>query len=429
MKNNEGMLNRFHEVRQRTEELCKTLEIEDYVIQAMPDASPAKWHLAHTTWFFETFLLSEHVRGYQPVCREYNYLFNSYYNTVGPQWNRPSRGDLSRPTVGEVREYRRQIDAQVHRYLESLDPDSLDRLIPLLELGLNHEQQHQELLLTDIKYNFSINPLRPALIEPTEIREPPKPAPLKWIDVPGGQYSVGYPGPKTTFSFDNELPSHAVLLRDFRVANRLTTCAEYLEFIEDAGYQTPQLWLSDGWDRLYRENWRAPLYWEKLDGSWGIKTLSGFRAILPSEPVCHVSYFEADAFATWAGKRLLTEFEWEIASGASRPAPGEGNFAEDGIFHPEPLVFEGEGNRPAQIFGDVWEWTASAYLPYPGFKPAAGAVGEYNGKFMSGQMVLRGGSAVTARDHIRSTYRNFFQPEKRWQFSGIRLADGPWYPE
>jgi ergothioneine biosynthesis protein EgtB len=291
-----------------------------------------------------------------------------------------------------------------------------------MELGLHHEQQHQELLLTDIKYNFSINPLRPVFQEDPDFEPSEKPAAVEWIEFAGGRHKVGHPNPDTAFCFDNELPFHEILLQNFRIASRLTTCAEYLEFIEDGGYQTPQLWLSDGWDKVGSENWQAPLYWEKTEGAWGVMTLSGFREISLAEPVCHVSYFEAEAFATWAGKRLPTEYEWEIAASTHNPSTTEGNFAEDAIFHPRPAPGHGE-NQPSQMLGDVWEWTASAYLPYPGFQAAAGAVGEYNGKFMSGQMVLRGGSTATPRDHIRITYRNFFQPEKRWQFSGIRLAE------
>jgi ergothioneine biosynthesis protein EgtB len=423
MSNLQDLRGRFQQVRRRSEELCKTLETEDFVVQAIPDVSPPKWHLAHTTWFFETFLLSKYLVDYEPVCPEYGLLFNSYYNAVGPQWHRASRGHLSRPTVSEVRDYRRQVDASVQDLFERIEDSHLLDFCSLMELGLNHEQQHQELLLTDIKYNFSINPLRPVLRDASESVRPVASAAIHWIDVSGGRYQVGQRS-SGSFCFDNELPCHEVLLQDFRIASRLTTCAEYIEFIEEGGYETPQFWLSDGWDWVCREHCKAPLYWEKIEGSWGLMTLSGFREVLPSEPVCHVSHFEADAFATWAGKRLLTEFEWEVAAEAFRPVADEGNFADDEVFHPVPAVSE-DGVRLAQMLGDVWEWTASAYLPYPGFRPGAGAIGEYNGKFMSGQMVLRGGSTATPRDHIRNSYRNFFQPEKRWQFSGIRLGEGP----
>ncbi len=411
----------FLEVRTRSEALARPLEIEDYGLQSMPDASPPKWHLAHTTWLFETFLLQPFLPGYRPFHPQFGYLFNSYYEAVGARHPRPQRGLLSRPTVREVYAYRSHVDAEMQRLLES--PGSAwTEFEPLLTLGLHHEQQHQELFLTDLKHGFSVNPLRPAYAA----GRPDAPAgstPLAWVPFSGGVHEIGFPAAQEgEFCFDNETPRHRVYLQDYRLASRLVTCGEYRQFMVDGGYRRPEWWLSEGWRTVQERGWTAPLYWEERDGEYRQMTLHGMRPVDPDEPVCHVSYFEADAFARWAGKRLPTEAEWEHAAESLSPlGPTEGNFVESGHFHPVPAGAEGEGLR--QFFGDVWEWTASPYVPYPGFRPATGAVGEYNGKFMCNQFVLRGGSCATPRSHIRATYRNFFPPDARWQFTGLRLAD------
>jgi ergothioneine biosynthesis protein EgtB len=382
----------------------------------MPDVSPTRWHLAHTTWFFETFVLTARpdYRVYHP---EFNYLFNSYYNTVGPQFARPRRGLLSRPGLGEVRQYRQYVDEQMLRLLanEALSAQTAS----IVELGLHHEQQHQELMLTDIKHVFSCNPLWPAYRE-DEIPVSGAVAASNWIHFGEGIYRIGHDGPG--FAYDNESPRHRQFLEAFQIAGRLVTCGEYLQFIEDGGYRRPELWLSAGWQHACQEGWEAPLYWVRRDGTWSVFTLAGLRELDPAQPVCHVSYFEADAYATWAGYRLPTEAEWELAS---EQVPIEGNFADRLLdqaraVHPNSTA---PGNAdPAQMFGDVWEWTSSPYAPYPGFRIADGALGEYNGKFMCNQYVLRGGSCATSHNHMRRTYRNFFPPDARWQFSGIRLA-------
>ena len=403
----------YTRVRGFTEELCRPLTAEDACLQSMPDVSPTKWHLAHTTWFFETFVLGSFARDFEPdpVCR---YLFNSYYEAVGERHPRPERGLLSRPSLDEVRSYRARIDGEMSARLRR--GELPDEALSLVELGLHHEQQHQELILTDIKHVFSRNPLRPALA-PQESRASASSVPdTGWVDFSGGLFPVGHDG--TGFHFDNEAPRHRVFLEPFRLGTRLVTNGEYRAFLEDEGYDRPDLWLSDGWDTVRREGWQAPLYWEEREGAWWLLTLSGMRPVEDAEPVCHVSYYEADAFARWSGARLPTEAEWETAAA---PEPVEGNFVESRLFHPAP---PGGNGRPRlrQAFGDVWEWTSSAYLAYPGFRPAPGAVGEYNGKFMCNQFVLRGGSCATPRSHVRATYRNFFPPAVRWQFTGIRLA-------
>ena len=405
----DSLAQRYGEVRARTLALCATLQDEDMVIQSMPAASPSKWHLAHTTWFFEQFLLARDPR-YQPYNRDWGYLFNSYYQTVGPMHERSQRGLLSRPTVAEILRYRTVVDERMHALLAS-DTDSGTRSLTLL--GLNHEQQHQELLLTDIKHALWTHPLRPAFRPARHLRPPATPAlALDFLLGVEGLAEIGWQG--KGFAFDNETPRHKTWLAPHTLANRLVTNGEYLEFIRAGGYREPNLWLAEGWDAVRAGNWQHPLYWgDGLDTEY---TLDGTQALDPLQPVCHVSHFEADAFARWAQARLPTEAEWEML--ASR-YPITGNFAESGALHPQRAPDQAGA---VQLYGDVWEWTASPYVSYPGFKPPAGAIGEYNGKFMSSQMVLRGGSCVTPQSHIRASYRNFFHPGERWQFMGIRLA-------
>jgi ergothioneine biosynthesis protein EgtB len=406
----------FRRIRDASVALCQPLEDEDYVVQSMPDASPAKWHLAHTTWFFEEFVLRRDLEGYRCYDERFRYLFNSYYNTVGPMHERPNRGLLSRPTVAEVLAYRTHVDEQMQGLLA--DPGAGAAIVTL---GLNHEQQHQELLLTDIKHLFSCNPLAPIYQAREESAWRAAPA-LSFAQFPGGLVEIGHVG--SAFCFDNEQPRHRLYLQPFQLANRPVTNAEFGEFVRSGGYEQPTLWLSDGWAVVQREHWRRPLYWaESLEQEF---TLSGVRAINPHAPVCHVSYYEADAFARWANARLPSEAEWEVAA-CTAAAPLRANFLEEGHWHPIPATAahaELPQQSPAllQMFGDVWEWTQSPYSPYPGFRPLEGALGEYNGKFMVNQLVLRGGSCATPASHIRPTYRNFFAPAARWQFSGLRLA-------
>jgi ergothioneine biosynthesis protein EgtB len=402
---------RFREIRSQSERLCAPLAVEDYVVQSMPDVSPPKWHLAHTTWFWETFLLQPNVPDYRPFHPRYNYLFNSYYEAVGKRHPRPERGLLSRPTVDEIYRYRAYVDDEMDRLLAagSLGAEAE----ALVELGLHHEQQHQELLLTDLKYNLGINPLRPAYRSLPIPPERAAPA-LEWLDFEGGMEPLGVEG--EGFYFDNEGPRHETWVRPFRLASRPVTCGEYLEFMADGSYSNARYWLSDGWRTVNERGWEAPLYWEQADGEWWIFTLSGMRPVDPNEPVTHISFYEADAYARWAGRRLPLESEWETAA---RDLPLKGNFVDADLLHPAPAT----GVGLQQMFGDVWEWTASPYVPYPGYRSAEGPVGEYNGKFMCNQLVLRGGSCATPASHIRPSYRNFFPPEARWQFTGVRLAD------
>ena len=409
-----SLLEKYLAVRQTSMHLCAPLSIEDHSLQPMPDASPAKWHLAHTTWFFETFVLSEYAEDYRPFQGEFRNLFNSYYNAVGDRPLRALRHVLSRPGLGEVHAYRDYTDeAMVHLLSNQAAPAALD----LVLLGMNHEQQHQELIVTDVKNGLWTNPLRPAYRAAREGATATQPiSQLEWRAFGGGIYTVGFQG--TGFKFDNEGPPHDVYLTPFRLASRLTTNADYLDFMSDGAYRRAELWLSDGWDCVRNNQWNAPLYWEQRDGQWWHYTVEGMKPVAINEPVCHVSYYEADAFARWAGGRLVTEFEWEVAG---RSCAVAGNLLETGALHPRTAE---PHEHPAQMFGDVWEWTGSAYLPYPNFKPAAGAVGEYNGKFMCNQIVLRGGSCATPQSHIRASYRNFFPPHARWQFTGIRLAHG-----
>jgi ergothioneine biosynthesis protein EgtB len=409
------LLEHYRRIRRQSEAICQPLETEDYVVQTMTDMSPAKWHLAHTSWFFETFVLEPLVPGYRVFHPDYRHLFNSYYMSVGPMHRRPERGFLSRPTVKEVYAYRKHVDEHMEAFLAGAGDERLDACGPLVVLGLNHCQQHQELMLTDLKHMFSRNPLVPAYrsLDPGPDHDAPAHA---WLEFEEGVRYLGHGG--KGFCFDNEMPQHRVFLEAFRLGSRPVTSGEYLEFMEAGGYREPGLWLSDGWYAVQENDWEAPLYWIRKDGTWWQFTLGGLRRVRASEPVCHVSYYEADAYARWAGARLPTEAEWEIAAGA---AAVTGNLLETDALHPVAAADDG-GTGPRQLFGDVWEWTQSAYSPYPGYRPPAGALGEYNGKFMSGQMVLRGGSCATPRDHIRKTYRNFFAPASRWQFMGLRLA-------
>ena len=402
------LLDRYQQVRQVSEKICQPLAIEDYTIQSMPDVSPPKWHLAHTTWFFETFLLLPYLPGYTVFHPQFGYLFNSYYEAVGARHPRHQRGLLSRPTVAEVYRYRAHVDRAMMELLCLVQhPDLADLLI----LGLHHEQQHQELLLTDIKHILALNPLHPIYrddLQPPTFTD----STFQWLKYSGGLYSIGHQGDE--FAFDNESPRHQTYLQDYKLGNRLVTNGEYLEFIQTGGYQEAKYWLAEGWATVQAHQWRFPLYWELIDNDWYVMTLGGLQRVDERKPVCHVSFYEADAYATWKGKRLPTEAEWEIAT---IDLTQTGNFLDSDYLDPTPA-----NNLHHQFFGDVWEWTQSAYLPYPGFQIADGAIGEYNGKFMCNQMVLRGGSCVTSANHIRPTYRNFFPPSTRWQFSGIRLA-------
>ncbi|HVK19389.1 MAG TPA: ergothioneine biosynthesis protein EgtB [Fimbriiglobus sp.] len=410
-----SLLAAYRAVRAAAEKLCEPLEPEDYQLQPVPEASPAKWHLAHTSWFFETFVLAPHLPGYQPFHPAYAYLFNSYYEAVGSRHPRPERGMLSRPTVGEVYRYRAHVDRAMSQYLAGQEGDLAGDMAAVVELGLHHEQQHQELILTDLKLALSRNPLNPVYHPSPAEPEPTDPGPADWVRFPGGLVEIGHDG--VGFAFDNEGPRHKVYLRPFALASRPVTVGEYRAFLTDGGYVRPELWLSDGWAARKSHDWFTPLYWQRDGDRWGEFTLGGLHDLLDGEPVCHVSFYEADAFARWAGERLPTEAEWEVATAGLDPTAG--NFADDGAFHPRAVSSDG---GLSQMFGDCWEWTASPYAAYPGYRPAAGALGEYNGKFMCNQLVLRGGSCASPRGHLRATYRNFFPPEARWQFSGIRLA-------
>ncbi|MBZ5521534.1 MAG: ergothioneine biosynthesis protein EgtB [Acidobacteriia bacterium] len=416
LKPAEALLGHYKAVRRQTDLLAAPLSPEDQMVQAGPQTSPTKWHLAHATWFFETFVLTSHLTGYRPFHPLFRSLFNSYFNTAGVPPEKSMRNALSRPSLDQVRMYSRYVDDSIQNLLQSAGISQ--EVMKLVELGIHHEQQHQELLVTDIKNAFWVNPLRPAYQGNTapamgaETAPPQKPQAYA-----EGLYDVG--AQLDQFSFDHERPRHKIFLQPFRFAVRLVTCGEYMAFIEDRGYSRPEFWLADGWKAVQAGDWKAPMYWEKSGQEWKVFTCFGARKLNEQEPVCHVSYYEADAFARWAGARLPTEFEWEVAASQVKP---EGNLLEDGHFHPS-VARAGEGDQPVQVFGDVWEWTASSFQPYPGFKPAPGAVGEYNGKFMCNQMVLRGGSCATARSHVRASYRKYLSPDARWQFSGIRLAD------
>jgi ergothioneine biosynthesis protein EgtB len=409
----EPLARRFTEIRETTLALAEPLSAEDCAVQSMEDASPTKWHLAHTTWYFETFVLEPALGGYRPFHPVFRGLFNSYYQRVGGQHPRPQRGLLTRPPLSEIVRYRTHVERRVLDWLHgSPEPPLLD----LFVLGLHHEQQHQELLLMDIKHAFSCNPLRPAYraLAPPE-RGDEKPA--QWSAWSGGLAEIGHRG--GSFGFDNEFPCHRVCLEPFEIASRLATNGEYLAFMSDGGYRRPELWLSDGWALAERAGWQSPLYWQRDGENWQEFTLAGMRPLRAESPVAHLSYYEADAFARWSGARLPSEAEWEVWAVRQ---PSAGNFLESGHLHPIPARPSSTEDGPSQLFGDLWEWTRTAYGPYPGYRVPAGAVGEYNGKFMCNQLSLRGGACVTPADHIRATYRNFFYPHQRWEFAGVRLA-------
>jgi ergothioneine biosynthesis protein EgtB len=421
----EALTRRYRRVRALTEELAAPLSAEDQTVQSMADVSPTKWHRAHTTWFFETFVLGPFAAGYAPYDPAYGFLFNSYYEAVGERYPRPRRGVVTRPGIAEVAAYRAAVDESMERFLDA-PPDAT--VADLVELGLHHEHQHQELLLMDIKHVLSCNPTLPAYAldkdgsDDAPVADGPGAASPRWIEHDGGLVEIGHDG--SGFGFDNEFPRHVVYLEPFAISSAPVTCGQWLAFIDDGGYERADLWLSDGWATVCAEGWEAPQYWRRHPGGsdWRVFTLTGERAVDPDEPVVHVSYYEADAFARWSGGRLPTEAEWEaVAAGPGAPAGPGGNGGVSGFLgswalHPRPI-----GPEPS-LFGEVWQWTSSAYSAYPGFHPAPGAVGEYNGKFMVGQYVLRGGCCVTPDDHVRASYRNFFPPASRWAFSGLRVA-------
>ena len=409
-------------VRQHSEQLCSPLLTEDYGLQAMPSTSPAKWHLAHTTWFFETFLLKPYAPDYQVFHRDFEYLFNSYYNGIGRLFPRHQRGLLSRPTVTEVYEYRRHVDAALSKLLDAMPPSDSEDITARLELGCHHEQQHQELLLTDLKYCWFQNPLYPAYREaPLPVSESPQA--LTWQNFDAQLQAIGH-NIRDGFCFDNEIPRHQQYVEGFRIANRLVSNGEFLEFMADGGYEQPDLWLADGWAALSsnetaRSQPLSPLYWQQRDGRWMEYTLHGMAELDPNLPACHLSAYEADAFARWKGCRLPTEFEWEVSSANHPVGPARQTTATQRLVHPHSA---GGSTLKNDLTGSLWQWTSSAYSPYPGYKTAAGALGEYNGKFMANQLVLRGGSVATSPGHYRHSYRNFFYPPDQWQFTGVRLA-------
>lgn len=422
----EQLASRLFATRRLSLSLAEPLSAEDMAAQAMEEASPTKWHLAHVTWFFETFVLKPHLAGYRLFDESFNFCFNSYYEALGARQPRAARGLLTRPSAQQVMDYRVHVDEGLERLAaDGFEPES--DLARLVEIGINHEQQHQELLLTDILALFALNPLRPAYRQsrtraPLAAVMPSDPERPGWVDYPGGIVKIGHDG--KGYAWDNESPRHDALVHPFGLADRLVTNGAWLAFMEDGGYRTASLWLADGWATVKREDWRSPLYWEEHGNGWHMMTLDGLIPVEKDAPVCHVSYYEADAFARWAGHRLPTEFEWETAGSA---LPVAGNTLGSGALRPMPVSDapardQGPSGRPRQMFGDVWEWTQSAYLPYPGYRPPVGAIGEYNGKFMVSQQVLRGASCATPDGHSRPTYRNFFYPDQRWQFSGVRLA-------
>ena len=411
----DSLLKSYKKVRAFSHKLAKPLSNEDYVVQSMPDVSPTKWHLAHTSWFFEAFVLSKTINKYRSLHPQYNFLFNSYYVQVGERHSRPKRGLISRPTVDEVYEYRNYVDKNMLKLFKNLDDKKYAKIAEVIEIGIHHEQQHQELIVTDIKHVLSENPLFPVYKKSPENKKKSEKSKYSWIEFEGGIHSIGNEG--DSFGYDNEFPVHKTYVEPFSLASRLVTNGEYLEFIKDSGYSKPELWLSDGWNTVSLNNWSAPLYWIREGSNWKQFTLGGLKKIDPNQPVCHLSFYEAEAFSRWAGARLPSEFEWEIASIGQKT---EGNFVDNGNF--QPVAAKNTKGALNQMYGDVWEWTRSPYSPYPGYNPPPGALGEYNGKFMCNQMVLRGGSCATSKSHIRNSYRNFFPPDARWQFMGLRLA-------
>lgn len=408
---------RFRQVRLQTQALAKPLSAEDCQLQSMPDASPTKWHLAHLTWFFETFILEKYEANFKPFDASFRVLFNSYYNGIGAKHPRAQRGLISRPALAEVMAFRQAVDERVLAVLNDNLHDA--ELVRLITLGLQHEQQHQELLLTDIKHALSINPAQPAYAKRWPLSST-APQPVKWHSYKGGLVEHGMDAAEINFTFDNETPRHSVYVAPFKLASRLVTNGDFLAFMADGGYQRPELWLSLGWDWVQAEQHAMPLYWQANQSGYVNFTLQGLVDVDPNTPACHLSYFEADAFARWSGARLPTEFEWELAASQIK-TPFHGNFVESTAYHPMPL-HQANNEQPSQLFGDVWEWTQSNYNPYPGYTPWEGLVGEYNAKFMCNQFVLRGGSCATPQSHIRASYRNFFPPDACWQFSGLRLA-------
>lgn len=418
-----GLAQEFEHVRRQSELFCEPLQLEDYALQAAPETSPPKWHLAHTTWFFETFVLKPFKNDFKPWHVQFEQLFNSYYNGVGEQFPRAQRGLLSRPLVDEILSYRQAVNHQILRLLDEGDHPQRDTVLARIELGIHHEYQHQELFFTDLKYSFSCNPLSPAYVPLSAERKASPTIPLSWREYEGGPVQSGHAG--EDFCFDNETPRHRHFVEPFALGNRLITNREYLAFMQDGGYQRPEFWLADGWTRVEQEGWKTPLYWQEIEADYHEYTLYGLLPLALEQPVCHLSAYEADAFARWAGARLPTEFEWESAAQA---LPVDGQFMEAGAYHPQtasaplPSVLSEASQTLHQIFGTLWEWTSSGYSPYPGFQPASGAIGEYNGKFMCNQLVLRGGSCVSAQRQLRASYRNFFYPPDRWQFTGLRLA-------
>ena len=422
--NRNNLIKKFLETRSRTEYMCQPLHTEDFTIQASEFASPVKWMLAHVTWFFDNFILKKYDPTFVSPNTMYYYLFNSYYISSGIPYARASRGNISRPTVEEVYSYRHTITDNIKDFIESVDDNLYSELVPLLNLGINHEQQHQELFYTDLKYNFAVNPLYPVYKEAKQFLTKGDIPILEFIDFKGGLVDIGYSG--ENFHFDNERPTHKTYLQDFKLANRLITNREYLEFINDNAYSTHKYWLSDAWTYINKEKWYHPLYWVEKEDEWYTYTLYGIKKLDLDEPVTHISYYEADAYAKWAGKRLPTEFEWEYAVKNSYYPLEYGSFADDETLQPISIRKEELNDSKVklyQLLGNVWEWTSSPYQAYPGYMQLADGTGEYNAKFMNNQYVLRGGSIATPRNHIRIEYRNFFYPHERWQFTGIRLAE------
>jgi len=417
------IIERFKDTRRQTEALCRPLETEDYVVQTIEDVSPPKWHLGHTTWFFERVILQEYQPSFKPYDEKFYFVFNSYYNTFGPRVVRDRRGTLSRPTVAQVMAYRQQVTQRTIDLLENVSMDVWPKLVDLMMVGINHEQQHQELMLTDVKHILASNPLMPVYADRPNMPPVSEMSEVDFIEFPGGLHEIGAKPGEFDFVYDNEFPLHQQYVQPFKLADRPVTNGEFLEFIESGGYGDHRWWLSDGWDVVNNEKWDAPLYWHKEDSEWQIMTLSGMKTLDPHEPLCHASFFEAAAYARWKGMRLPTEAEWELAARTQEIDDRRGSFVDDKTYHPVARVDGSGAGRFARLFGDCWEWTLSAYNPYPGYKASVDGLGEYNGKFMNAQRVLRGGSCATPRNHIRPTYRNFFQSEKRWQFTGFRLAD------